>query len=476
MPSVVLASAYHNVRRRPLRSVLTILQIGIGIACVVSVLSYRTSLSAGINRVARESEDIVVASGGSETRTESGGWIRETYAIFSDEDAEALLASPDVEAVSPVAPQALLIVEAEGMRYLVRAGAAVGPDYARVYGLEMAEGAFIARSDVESRSNVVVIAEALARVLFGSRPPYVGKTITVLPNGRAMPETPGVAGAHPSVAYKVIGVFRDDEAKASIPFISPMRDIALMLWPTTAGPSAVAPGVPGAAKAVMSGTSAAKLYAYPYTTMAIKAAAGRNAAVRELVKSMVLGRKRPGRPQSAPAASGADDGDPTPGTDDSAASIVFETPADAARMFMEAISSLTLLLGGAVLIALVVSGIGILSIMMVSVVERSREVGLRRALGASRAAIVAQFTFDSVALSLAGGVLGVIASMGLYPLLQSTIFAGAGFFVRAFVTPYPSPVAALAGLGLAAAFGALFGLLPAVQAARVEPAEILREL
>ncbi len=482
LSSVVLASAYHNARRRPLRSVLTVLQICIGVACVVSVLSYRMNLSAGINRMARENEDIVVASGGSEVRTETGGWMRESYAIFSDQDAMDLAASPDVEAVSPVAPRAPLVVEAGGNRYLVRGGAAVGPDYARVYGLEMAEGAFIAHSDVESRSNVVVISESLARALFGGDPPYVGKTLTMLPQGvEAAPQKAGVARANPPVVYKVIGVFRDDEARTAIPFISPMRDLALMVWPTTAGPSPVAPLAAAAAKAAASGAAvsgaiAAKAYAYPYTTLAIRAKAGRSAQVKELVKSIVSGRTRPGQPQSVVMADIAAGNGAEPGAGASEASVIFETPADTARMFMQALSGAMLILGGAVLIALIVSGIGILSIMMVSVVERSREVGLRRALGASRAAIVLQFTSDSVALSLAGGVLGVAASVVLYPLLQRTIFAGASVLVGGLAGERPSALAALVGLGIAALFGALFGLVPAFQAAKVEPAEILREL
>ncbi|MBC7082664.1 MAG: ABC transporter permease [Firmicutes bacterium] len=475
MLPVIFTSAYHNVRRRPFRAALTILQIGIGIACVVSVLSYRMNIAARIDRIMREDEDVVVVSGGSETRNEYGGWTRETYAVFSDQDVEELASSPDVEAVSPFTPQWMMMVEAAGTRYLVNGGASVGPDYARAYGLEMVEGAFITRSDVESLSNVVVISESLAKILFG-KPPYAGKTIEVVPRQPGASRKAGGESPAPPMAYRVIGVFREDPSWAETILFSPFRKVVPLLWPTTVNPSMTMGFSFSSARSPGGNT-------YPYTTLVIKAKAGRGAAVREYVRAMISGRSRPGKPWVGAAQLGDGDGDGDVATaggkygdDASAASVIFETSADQARMLARSMSDLTLLLGGAVFIALVVSAIGILSIMMVGVVERSREVGLRRALGASRASIVQQFTFDSIALSLAGGVLGILASLWLYPFLDTTVFTRIDLAAGARVSGGLSPLAALAGLGLAAVFGALFGFVPALQAARVEPAEILREL
>ena len=473
MLPIILTSAYHNVRRRPFRAALTILQIGIGIACVVSVLSYRMNISARIDRIMREDEDVVVVSGGTETRNEYGGWTRETYAVFSDQDVEELASSPDVEAVSPFTPQWMMMVEAAGTRYLVNGGASVGPDYARAYGLEMVEGAFITRSDVESRSNVVVVSESLAKILFG-KPPYAGKTIEVVPRQPAVSRETGGESPAPPMAYRVIGVFRENPNWAETILFSPFRKVVPLLWPATVNPSMTMGFSFSSARSPGGNT-------YPYRTLVIKAKAGRGAAVREYVRAMVSGRSRPGKPWAGAAQLGDGDGDVAPaggkyGDDASAASVIFETSADRARMYARSMFDLTLLLGGAVFIALVVSAIGILSIMMVGVVERSREVGLRRALGASRASIVLQFTFDSVTLSLVGGVLGILASLWLYPFLDTTVFTRIGLFAGARVSGGLSPLAALAGLGLAAVFGALFGFVPALQAARVEPAEILREL
>ncbi|MDI6638609.1 MAG: ABC transporter permease [Bacillota bacterium] len=473
MLSIILTSAYHNVKRRPLRAALTILQIGIGIACVVSVLSYRMNISAWIDRIMREEEDIVVVSGGSKTRNEYGGWTREIYALFSDADVAQIASSPDVEGVSPFTQVPMMTVEAAGTRYLVNGGASVGPDYARICGLETIEGAFITRSDVESRSNVVVISESLAKILFG-KPPYAGKTIQVVPRQPAAARETGGESPAPPMAYRVIGVFREDPSWAETILFSPFRKVAPLLWPATVNPS-MTMGFSFSSARLPGGTT------YPYRTLVIKAKAGRGAAVREYVRAMVSGRSRPGKPWAGAAQLGDGDGDVAPaggkyGDDASAASVIFETSADRARMYARSMSDLTLLLGGAVFIAIVVSAIGILSIMMVGVVERSREVGLRRALGASRGSIVVQFTFDSVALSLVGGVLGILASLWLYPFLDTTVFTRIGLGAGARVSGGLSPLAAFAGLGLAAVFGALFGFVPALQAARVEPAEILREL
>ncbi|MCR4402532.1 MAG: ABC transporter permease [Firmicutes bacterium] len=464
MLSIALTSAYHNVRRRPLRAVLTILQIGVGIACVVSVLSYRMNVSAWIGRMMREGEDMVVATGGREGRNEYGGWTREIYALFSNEDVSEIASLPDVEGVSPFTPRPLLTVDAANTRYLVNGGASVGPDYARVCGLETVEGAFITQSDVESGSSVVVISENLAKILFGTAP-YVGRTIEVVSAQRGASPKAGGGRSAAMPTYRVIGVFRENRIHAGTPFLVSYWEAPQILWPATVDP--LSPMGISFRSAVSSPGNA-----YPYTTLVIRAKAGRGAAVREHVRAMVSGRGGPRDPWAGSATLDNGNGD----DDASEASVMFESSAETARMLTRSMSDLTLLLGGAVFIALVVSAIGILSIMMVGVVERSREVGLRRAFGASRGSIVLQFTFDSVAMSLAGGVLGVLASLWLYPFLDTTVFTRMSIFSDARVGGGLSPVAVLAGLGLAIVFGAVFGFVPALQAARVEPAEILREL
>ena len=125
---------------------------------------------------------------------------------------------------------------------------------------------------------------------------------------------------------------------------------------------------------------------------------------------------------------------------------------------------LTLLLAEVAGISLLVGGIGVMNIMLVSVTERIAEIGLRKAVGATRSDILRQFLFEAASLGLAGGVLGVGLGLVCTFLLNHytsllTVFA---------------PTAALAALLIAAGIGLVFGVFPAVRAARLTPIDALR--
>jgi len=141
---------------------------------------------------------------------------------------------------------------------------------------------------------------------------------------------------------------------------------------------------------------------------------------------------------------------------------------------METVSSitlvLTLLLTSVAAISLVVGGVGIMNIMLVSVTERTREIGLRKALGATNKDILWQFLMDSVFLTMIGGVVGIILG-ALLSFITSwiiTTFYGINF---TFVFPVS---AALMGIGVSAGVGLLFGIYPARQASKKSPIEALR--
>ena len=143
-----------------------------------------------------------------------------------------------------------------------------------------------------------------------------------------------------------------------------------------------------------------------------------------------------------------------------------QTPEQTLGTFNKVISSVTVILGGIVGISLLVGGIGIMNIMLVSVTERTYEIGILKSLGARRSDILLQFLIEAVILSLFGGVIGVILGFGLGTLVAQAIPAFLGAFV-------PGWAVALA-FGFAALVGIIFGIAPAAKAAGLDPIEALR--
>jgi putative ABC transport system permease protein len=130
------------------------------------------------------------------------------------------------------------------------------------------------------------------------------------------------------------------------------------------------------------------------------------------------------------------------------------------------LGTITSVVGGVVSIALLVGGIGIMNIMLVSVTERTREIGVRKAVGARRSDILVQFLIEAVTICLVGGLIGVLAGWGLGIIGAKAI---PGF------PPAHVPIWAIAlGFGFAAAVGIVFGTYPAARAASLDPIEALR--
>ena len=149
---------------------------------------------------------------------------------------------------------------------------------------------------------------------------------------------------------------------------------------------------------------------------------------------------------------------------------------NSAKQFLQAVEKVSLIiksmLGGIAAIALIVGGVGIMNIMLVSVTERTREIGLRKAVGAKRRDIMFQFLIESLVMCLVGGgigiLVGVFIGMGMSGVINLFVFKGLGW------PSTVSPQSVMLGVGFSAFVGLLFGLYPAYKASRLEPAEALR--
>jgi ABC-type antimicrobial peptide transport system permease subunit len=143
-----------------------------------------------------------------------------------------------------------------------------------------------------------------------------------------------------------------------------------------------------------------------------------------------------------------------------------ETREDLLQSFEKTRDSYVYSLGGVAAIGLIVGGIGIMNVMLASISERVREIGVRRALGAKRMDILVQILAESLTLAVAGGVLGMVASVGLIVVLQKLAMESN--------RPELSPGALVVGVVFSGMVGVLAGLYPAIRASRLSPVEALR--
>jgi putative ABC transport system permease protein len=145
----------------------------------------------------------------------------------------------------------------------------------------------------------------------------------------------------------------------------------------------------------------------------------------------------------------------------------FEVVEQLKQQFNKIASVITLAATGVVGISLLVGGVGIMNIMLVSVSERTREIGLRKAVGARPSAILLQFLVEAVMLCFFGGLIGVLIGQGLTSLIR-------GFPEAHLDKAYIPPWAIALSFGFAAAVGLIFGMFPAIKAARLDPIDALR--
>ena len=151
-------------------------------------------------------------------------------------------------------------------------------------------------------------------------------------------------------------------------------------------------------------------------------------------------------------------------SDPSKADFTIMSQSDILNTVSQVTGTFTTLLGGIAAISLLVGGIGIMNIMLVTVTERTREIGLRKALGAKKKTIITQFLVESVILTFIGGIIGMLFGIGVSLLLSKILN-----FPSAL-----SPVSIILAMGVSGLIGIIFGWYPAQRAAKLQPIEALR--
>jgi putative ABC transport system permease protein len=398
----IWSEAMKSLRRNRVRTILTILSLVVGIAAFICVVGVGKAGSAKVEeQLQKLGDNMIWIEAGSRATNGVRFGTRETNSLTVD-DARAIYAEiPGLKRMSPNVDGRVQVVYGSQNWNTTYRG--VGPDYFDIRRYEIRAGTIFTNDDVDRDVPVCILGQTVVQSLFPNEDP-VGKSVRV----QAMP-------------CRVIGVFQPKGASAS-------------------------------------GWDQDDFIAMPYTT-AMKRISGTNwlddiyfsATSRQAIpiatrQAIGLLRERhhlhPDEPED----------------------FNIRSPEDVIRMQLQASELFTLLLGVTASLALLVGGIGIMNIMLVSVTERTREIGIRLAIGATESDIQFQFLSEAVAISLLGGFLGVITGIGTSALMQDLL----QWEIK--LTPQ---LLLLSGL-FAAGIGIFFGYYPSRKASELNPIEALR--
>ncbi|HEY3722211.1 MAG TPA: ABC transporter permease [Acidimicrobiia bacterium] len=401
-------TATEAVRTHRLRSALTMLGILIGITAVVLTVGLGQGAKAQVQDQINElGTNLLVISPGSTTDASSGtrgGFGSASTLTVQDAGAlESKVAAPDVQAVAPSSTSSVSLVNGSTNWTTTLTGTT--PSWKVVRSRPVTSGRFITDADERQAAAVVVLGPDTVSELFNNADP-IGRTVSY--NG---------------VKLTVVGVLKALSSSED----TSNNDLAVVPLSTYS-------------QRLVGGTNRDSV-----SSIAVKAtSAGTLSAAYQEANALLLNTHK------ITTTANADFSIATQQSILSAATSVDDT--------------LTVMLAGIAIISLLVGGIGVMNIMLVSVTERIREIGLRKALGARPRLIRRQFLVEASVLGLAGGVLGVI--LGLVGAIVVPLFSDSRVIV--------SIPAGLGAIAMAIGIGVVFGVYPASRAARLAPIDALR--
>ena len=404
--------ALRGLGANKMRSALTMLGIIIGVGAVITLLS----VGQGVEKVVTDSlqsigSNLLFVVPGSIDRVDHGGTSRGTGEL-TNRDAEAIADPFLVPDAMAVAPEVQSSVDVEyGKTTLRTTMSGVTPEYSWVRSFAVEEGEFITPEQLTGGSRVALLGSRLATRLFPEDVYPLGQTIKIN-----------------HLPFKVIGIM---EEKGGSGFGS---EDDMVIIPLTTAQQRIMPWYRS--------RSGVPRVSVIYIQVASE---DRMTAASEQISDLLRQRHR----------LSYDDED----------DFTVVNQADLISIFGQITGVLTVFLGSVAAISLLVGGIGIMNIMLVSVTERTREIGIRKAVGAKRSDILLQFLIEAIVLSLIGGgigiALGVVGSMAIGNLAEE-------------LTTVVTTQSILLATGFSAAVGLFFGIYPATRAARLHPIEALR--
>ena len=397
---MILKVGMQAILRNKLRSALTMLGIIIGVGCVIAMIA----IGAGASRSIQSQ----IESLGSNfimifpgASTQGGAHLFTDQSMLTEDDANAIKADcPSVAYVSPLVRTSAQIVAGESNWGTSIQG--VGVEWPLVRTWNTVEGGFFSDSDVRAAAKVCVLGGTVADNLF--------------PGGGATGQMVRIK----NVPFKVDGILE----KKGGSMMGDQDDIVVV----------------------------------PYTT-AMKRLTGKNKLNTIYVSATSVGAVD--QAQSEITALLRQRHHIAQGQD---SDFTMRSQQEFAAMSEQSSKTLSLLLASAAAISLLVGGIGIMNIMLVSVTERTREIGIRMAIGAKGKHVLFQFLIEAIALSALGGVLGIVLGVGASAVVAS----------KGGLPVHVSPASIGLAFGFSAAIGIFFGFYPARKASRLDPIEALR--